>query len=86
MDRMERTLADGRTTMVPPAYGIADTVLAVSLGRMKFAGLGTEIPKRPALARYRHAMRARPSFAAADIWTRFHAFHLVGGILGFDRR
>jgi glutathione S-transferase len=85
MDRMERTLGDGRAVMVPPAYGIVDTVLTVFLGRMEFAGLGAEIPTRPALARYWRFMRARPSFAAADIWTRFHAFRLIGGILGFER-
>ncbi|MGH7040823.1 MAG: hypothetical protein ACREFY_01670, partial [Acetobacteraceae bacterium] len=85
MDRMEWTLGDGRATMVPPAYGIVDAVLTVFLGRMEFAGLGDEIPKRPTLARYWRAMRTRPSFAAADIWTRFHAFRLIGGILGVAR-
>ncbi|HEY1943110.1 MAG TPA: glutathione S-transferase family protein [Roseiarcus sp.] len=85
MDRMERTLGDGRATMAPPAYGVVDAVLTVFLGRMEFAGLGAEIPKRPALARYWRVMKARPSFAAADIWTKFHVFRLVGGILGCDR-
>jgi ganglioside-induced differentiation-associated protein 1 len=85
IDRMDRTLGDGRMTMVPPAYGIIDTVLTVYLGRMEFAGLGAEILKRPALMRYWRAMRARPSFAVADIWTKFHIFRLIGGILGFER-
>ena len=85
MDRLERTLGDGRAVLVPPAYGVADTVWTVFLGRMEFAGLGAEIPKRPALARYWAALRARPSFAAADIWTKFHAGRLIGGILGIDR-
>jgi ganglioside-induced differentiation-associated protein 1 len=49
------------------------------------AGLGTEIPKRPALARYWRAMQARPSFSAADIWTKVHVFRLIGGILGIAR-
>ena len=83
MDRMERTLRDGRVAMVPPAYGIVDAVFTVFLARMEFAGLGAEIPKRPALTRYWRAMQARPSFAAADIWTTFHVFRLIGGILGF---
>jgi tetrachloro-p-hydroquinone reductive dehalogenase len=52
---------------------------------MEFAGLGTEIPKRPALARYWGAMQTRPSFSAADIWTTFHIFRLIGGILGIDK-
>ncbi|MGH8161125.1 MAG: glutathione S-transferase family protein [Gammaproteobacteria bacterium] len=85
LDQMEGALRDGRVTMLPPAYGIVDTVFTVFLGRMEFAGLGGEIPKRPALARYWRAMRARPSFAAADIWTRFHPFRLIGGILGLGR-
>jgi tetrachloro-p-hydroquinone reductive dehalogenase len=85
MDQMERTLDDGRAAMVPPVYGIVDTVLTVFLGRMEFAGLGTEISRRPALVRYWRAMRTRPSFAAADIWTRFCVFRLIGGILGFNR-
>ncbi len=85
MDRLEQTLQDGRPVLVPPAYGIADTVWTVFLGRMEFAGLGDEIPRRPALARYWTAMQARPSFAAADIWRKFHIGRLIGGILGIGR-
>ena len=85
MDRLEQTLGDGRAVLVPPAYGVADVVWTVFLGRMEFAGLGAEIPKRPALARYWGAMQARPSFSTADIWTKFHFGRLIGGILGIDR-
>lgn len=85
MDRLEQRLGDGRAVLVPPAYGVADVVWTVFLGRMEFAGLGAEIPKRPALARYWAAMQARPSFSAADIWTKFHVGRLIGGILGIDR-
>ncbi|WP_422009473.1 glutathione S-transferase family protein [Reyranella sp.] len=85
MDRLEQTLRDGRPVLVPPAYGVADVVWTVFLGRMEFAGLGAEIPKRPALARYWTALQARPSFAAADIWTKFHIGRLIGGILGIGR-
>ena len=85
MDRLEQTLADGRAVLVPPVYGVADVVWTVFLGRMEFAGLGAEIPKRPALARYWGTMQARPSFSAADIWTKFHIGRLIGGILGIDR-
>jgi glutathione S-transferase len=85
MDRLEQTLNDSRAVLVPPAYGVADVVWTVFLGRMEFAGLGAEIPKRPALARYWSTMQARPSFSAADIWTKFHVGRLIGGILGFDR-
>ena len=86
MDRLEQTLRDGRAVLVPPAYGVADVVWTVFLARMEFAGLGAEIPRRPALARYWRAMQARPSFAAADIWTKFHALRLFGGILGIAGR
>ncbi|HVZ08342.1 glutathione S-transferase family protein [Rhodopila sp.] len=85
LDRMEQTLADGRATMVPPAYGIADTILTVFLARIAFTGLGNEIAARPALLRYWRTMQARPSFAAADIWTQMHFGRLVGAILGFGR-
>lgn len=85
MDRLEQTLGDGRAVLVPPAYGAADVVWTVFLGRMEFARLGTEIPRRPALSRYWAAMQARPSFAAADIWTQLHVGRLIGGILGIDR-
>ena len=60
MDQLEQTLRDGRAMLVPPAYGVADVVWTVFLGRMEFAGLGAEIPKRPALARYWAALQARP--------------------------
>ncbi|MGE4079739.1 MAG: glutathione S-transferase family protein [Reyranella sp.] len=85
MDRLEQTLGDGRAVLVPPAYGLADVVWTVFLGRMEFASLGAEIPKRPALARYWRAMQARPSFPAADIWTKLHLGRLIGGILGIAR-
>jgi glutathione S-transferase len=85
MERLEQTLGDGRSVIVPPAYGVADVVFTVFLARMEFAGLGAEIPRRPALARYWRAVQARPSFAAADIWTRFHPLRLIGGILGLSQ-
>lgn len=86
LDRLEQTLSDGRAVIVPPAYGVADVVWTVFLGRMEFAGLGGEIPKRPALARYWREMQARPGFSAADIWTRVHVLRLIGGILGLAGR
>jgi hypothetical protein len=81
MDRLEQTLGDGRAVIVSPAV-----VWTVFLARMEFAGLGAEFPKRPALVRYWRAMQARPSFSAADIWTKWHAIRLIGGILGIARR
>ena len=85
MDRLEQTLRDGRAMLVPPAYGVADVVWTVFLGRMEFAGLGAEIPRRPALARYWAAQQARPGFSAADIWTKLHVGRLIGGIVGIGR-
>ena len=82
MDRLDRTLADGRGVLVPPAYGVADVVWTVFLARMEFVGMGAELQKRPALARYWRAMQARPSFGPADIWTKLHVFRLIGGMLG----
>jgi len=82
MDRLDQTLADGRSVLVPPAYGVADVVWTVFLARMEFVGMGVELQKRPALARYWRAMQARPSFAPADIWTKVHVFRLIGGMLG----
>ncbi|WP_051335526.1 glutathione S-transferase family protein [Methylocapsa acidiphila] len=81
LDRMERALGDGRATLTPPAYGVADAVLTVFLARIAFIGLGAELSRRPALERYWRAMQARPSFAAADIWTKAHIFRLLKGIL-----
>lgn len=85
-ERMERTLSDGRATLVAAGYGAADAVLTVFLGRIEFAGLGDEVSRRPALARYWRAMRARPSFEAADVWARFHFGRFIGGLVGIGRR
>jgi len=82
LDRLEQTLRDGRAVLVAPVYGAADVVFTVFLARMQFVGLGAEIPKRPSLARYWRAMQARPSFSASDLWTKFHMFRLITGILG----
>ncbi len=85
LDRMEQSLSDGRAVLVPPAHGIADVVLTVFLGRMEFTGMGDEIPRRPAVARYWQAMQARPAFAPADVWTKFHPLRMAAAILGGGR-
>lgn len=81
LDRLERHLADGRNVMVPPDYGGADVVWTVFLARMEFAGMEGEIVVRPALTRYWQAMKARPSFVSADIWTRLHVGRIIRGII-----
>ena len=86
MDQLETSLASsGAPVLVPPAYGVADVVWTVFLGRMEFAGMGAEITRRPALARYWQKMQAKPSFAAADIWTKLHLARLIAGIIGISR-
>ncbi|HZD91535.1 MAG TPA: glutathione S-transferase family protein [Pseudolabrys sp.] len=86
MDRLDSALADGRAVLVPPAYGIVDTIWTVFLARANFVGLGTEIAKRPQLVAYWRAMQARPSFTAADVWTRLHPLRMLGGFLGLAKR
>ena len=85
LDQLAGNLADGRGFLVPPHYGAADVVWTVFLARIEFALLGGEIANRPALARYWRALRARPSFAAADIWTEFHRRRWIAGLLGLIR-
>ena len=81
LDRLECQLADRRDVLVPPHYGAADIVWTVFLARMEFVGMEEKITDRPALACYWRAMKARPSFAAADIWTKLHIGRLVRGII-----
>ena len=81
LDRLERHLADHRSVVIPPDYGAADVVWTVFLARMEFVGMEGEIVGRPALTRYWRAMKARSSFAAADIWTRLYAGRLIRGII-----
>jgi glutathione S-transferase len=80
LDELDRALADRRPVLVLPRYGCADVVFTAFLARMEFVGMSSEIAKRPALARYYAAMRLRPSFAAADVWTRLHLVRMVRGM------
>ena len=43
--------------------------------------MADEIATRPSLAADWHVIKTRPSFAAADIWTRFQAARLVYGLI-----
>jgi ganglioside-induced differentiation-associated protein 1 len=81
LDRLQACLADERLVIGPSDYGLADVVWTVFLGRIEFAGLGAEIARRASLEHYWQAMRARPSFSAADIWTRLHLGRLLAGML-----
>ena len=82
LDQLESHFVKNHMVIVPPTYGIADVVWTVFLARMVFVGMVAEISKRPSLARYWSAMLVRPSFAAADIWTKLHVSRLIGGIFG----
>jgi ganglioside-induced differentiation-associated protein 1 len=82
IDRMEGALGDGRATLIPPTYGIVDTIMTVFLSRMEFIGLGAQLTARPALLRYWRAMQTRPSFTVADVWTRMHIVRMISASLG----
>jgi glutathione S-transferase len=84
LNRLDAHLAHGEPAIVPPHYGAADIVFTVFLARMEFAGLAHEVFRRPHMARYYNAMKSRPGFAAADIWTRIHFMRMVRGVV-FDR-
>jgi ganglioside-induced differentiation-associated protein 1 len=77
LDDLGRALSDDRPVLVPPHYGCADVVFTTFLARMEFVGMRREITKRPALARYYGAMRQRPNFAAADMWTRLQPLRML---------
>ena len=81
LDQLDRHLSDRRGVMVPPDYGAADVVWTVFLARMVFVGMAGEIASRPGVARFWDAMKARPSFGAADIWTGLHAGRVVMGFV-----
>ena len=85
LDQLETRLSDRRETIVPPNYGAADVVWTVFLARMEFVGMAEEIACRPTLSRYWKLMKARPSFAAADIWTRFEIGRVLLGIIRGER-
>ncbi len=81
LDRLETHLAGRGTMMIPPDYGAADVVWTAFLARMEFVGMEAKFTDRPALAGYWRAVKARPSFTAADIWTRLHIGRLIRGII-----
>ncbi len=81
LDQLETHLAERGNLMIPPQYSAADVVWTVFLARVEFVGMAGDVTARPALAGYWRAMKARPSFAAADIWTRLHVGRLIPGII-----
>ena len=81
LDWLESTLADGRPFLFSDAFGPADAVWVVFLGRIRFIGRGGAIDRRIAVRRYEDAMRARPAWQAADIWTSIHWLRFLRQIL-----
>ncbi len=85
LDRLEAALGDGRGVLVTPGYSGADVVWTVFLARLVFLGLGGEIARRGAVARYWGAMRGRGSFGEADVWTRVRVGRVLGGVVWGSR-
>lgn len=81
LDALDAELRDRREVLVPPSYGPANVVWTAFLARMRFIRMGAEIARRPALARYAAAMFGRPSFRAADVWTRLDPLKLIKQVL-----
>lgn len=82
LDALEAALGDGRATLVEGAYGPADVVWTVFLARIRFARLGEEITRRPAVERYTARMFARPSFTQADVWESVHLGAMLRQLFG----
>lgn len=78
---LESVLADGRRFLCGDTYGPADVVWTVFLARMRFIRRGAEVERLPSLRRYEADMRARPSFAAADVWPSVNIFKLIKQML-----
>jgi hypothetical protein len=53
----------------------------VFLARLGFVRLDAEIARRPRLARYAKAVKARPSFRDADVWNRLSPLKLLKQML-----
>lgn len=81
LDWMERTLADGRPFLASAAFGPADVVWVVFLGRLRFIRQGAAIGRRPGVRRYEAAMRVRPAYGAADVWTRVRWLRLLRQVI-----
>jgi ganglioside-induced differentiation-associated protein 1 len=81
LDALEAALADGRPTLVPPAYGAADVVWTAFLARLRFIRRGAEIARRPSLARYAESMFSRSSTKTADLWLSINPLKLVRQML-----
>lgn len=82
LDALDAALTDGRDFLVPSiGYGPADVVMTALVARVGFIRQNDELERRPALLRYVNAMKARPSFRAADLWDRIRPMQLLKQML-----
>ena len=82
LDRMSTSLEEAGPWLLGADYSAADVLGTVLLSRVCMAMRKREIRARPIVARYWERVRARPSFEAADIWTRLRprtAIHILRG-------
>ncbi len=77
LDALDSALSDGRSFLASTSYGPADVVWTAFIARFHFIKMGSEVDRRPALARYAKEMFARPSSKTADIWTKFHPLKML---------
>lgn len=78
LDTLERELAD-RMFVAGASYSLADVVMTVAVARMTMLGKDP-LAGRPKLAAWYERVRARPSFAGADVWEQFKASRLLAAI------
>jgi glutathione S-transferase len=76
LDELDRDLAT-RPFVAGASYSLADVVATVAVARISMIGK-QPLAGRPALAAWFERMRARPSFANADVWERFKPSRLAG--------
>jgi glutathione S-transferase len=69
LDALDGILRD-RTFVAGSRYSLADVVWTVLIARSIMMGFAP-LEGRPALERWYGSMKARPSFAVADVWERF---------------
>jgi len=79
LDQLDAHLVD-RTWLVGSAYSLADTVWTVGVARFVMLHLDP-LENRPALAAWYDRVKARPSFAAANVWEHFDVL-AIARILG----
>ncbi|MCA9716815.1 MAG: glutathione S-transferase family protein [Myxococcales bacterium] len=84
LEALELQLADGRSFIAGERYSLADVVWTVFLARVRFLrGDGAFTSTMPRVRAYWERVRARPSFARADIRERVKPTELLPIVLPF---